>query len=133
MYQIGVRGGQSPVFPKTSKLNVDQLPRLLVKDVTCHYVWPQCPRKPPTTSQRAQCTSLASPACHKAQVGEKTESPILKKKKKVFLCERKQIISGQKSHPTYFLEFDMKVNSFVDIIYIDLQQTFVSPMITVKY
>lgn len=52
MYQT--EGGQSPVFPKTSKLHVDQWPRLLVKDVIHHYLWSPCPQKPPPTSQKAQ-------------------------------------------------------------------------------
>lgn len=45
-WKFHFRGGQSPVFSKTSKLNVDQWPGLWVKDVTHHYMWSQCPRKP---------------------------------------------------------------------------------------
>lgn len=52
-------------------------------------------------------------------------------KKSISLGKKTDYIRA-KSHLTNFLEFDRKVNSFVDIIYIDLQRTFVLSMVTVK-
>lgn len=57
-WRFKFRGGQSPVFPKTSKLNADQRPRLLVKDVTHHYMWSQCPRKPLGHHKRLSAQTL---------------------------------------------------------------------------
>lgn len=54
-WRFKFRGGQNPVFSRTSKLNVDQWPGLLGKDVTHHYMWSRCPRKPYAIKEGSVC------------------------------------------------------------------------------